>query len=143
VQTIMTDPRVMFGSDSSVREDNPGVQPHPRGTGTFPRVLGVYAREKNLFSLEEAVRRMTSLPAATFDLRERGLVRENDWADLVLFDRNKVLDTATFEKPVSTPEGIYYVIVNGSIVLDQQHLTKALPGVALRREAGAAEQSHQ
>src|ERR1041385_2256209 len=60
VQTIMTDPRVMFGSDSSVREDNPGVQPHPRGTGTFPRVLGVYAREKNLFSLEEAVRRMTS-----------------------------------------------------------------------------------
>lgn len=135
VETIMLDPRVMFGSDSSVREENPTVQPHPRGTGTFPRVIGVYARQKNLFSVEEAVRRMTSLPAATFNLKERGLVRENNWADLVIFDRNEILDTATFEKPVSRPEGIYYVIVNGSIVLDQQDLTKALPGLPLRREA--------
>jgi N-acyl-D-amino-acid deacylase len=134
VETIMQDARVMFGSDSSVREDNPTVLPHPRGTGTFPRVLGVYARQKNLFSIEEAVRRMTSLPAATFGLKERAAIRENNWADLVIFDRNQILDTATFEKPVSNPEGIHYVIVNGSIVLDRQNLTKALPGMALRRE---------
>jgi N-acyl-D-amino-acid deacylase len=136
VQTIIKDPRVMFGSDSSVREENPAVMPHPRGTGTFPRVLGVYARQKNLFSVEEAVRRMTSLPAETFGLKERGLIRENNWADLVIFDRNHILDTATFEKPLSIPEGIRYVIVNGSLVLNQQNLTAALPGMALRREAG-------
>jgi N-acyl-D-amino-acid deacylase len=136
VQTIMQDPRVMFGSDSSVREDNPTVLPHPRGTGTFPRVLGVYARQKNLFSIEEAVRRMTSLPADTFGLKERGAIRENYWADLVIFNRHQILDTATFEKPFSVPEGIHYVIVNGSIVLDQQDLTGALPGMALRREGG-------
>jgi N-acyl-D-amino-acid deacylase len=135
IQTIMKDPRVMFGSDSSVREDNPAVLPHPRGTGTFPRVLGVYAQQKNLFSIEEAVRRMTSLPAETFGLKERGLIRENNWADLVIFDRNQILDTATFEKPFSIPEGIHYTIVNGSIVLEQQNLTRALPGIALRRES--------
>ena len=138
VQIIMQDPRVMFGSDSSVREDTPTVLPHPRGTGTFPRVLGIYARQKHLFSIEEAVRRMTSLPATTFGLKERGLIRENNWADLVIFDRNQILDTATFEKPFSIPEGIHYVIVNGSIVLDRQNLTKVLPGMALRREGSLA-----
>ena len=138
IQTIMKDPGVMFGSDSSVREDNPAVLPHPRGTGTFPRVLGVYARQKNLFSIEEGVRRMTSLPAQTFGLKERGLIRENNWADLVIFDRNQILDTATFEKPFSIPEGIQYVIVNGSIVLDQRNLMKALPGMALRRDGNLA-----
>jgi N-acyl-D-amino-acid deacylase len=132
VQTIMKDPRVMFGSDSSVREDSPAVLPHPRGMGTFPRILGVYAREKSLFNVEEAVRRMTSLPAATFGLKARGLIRENNWADLVIFDKNKILDTATFEKPFSIPEGISYVIVNGSIVLDQKLLTKSLPGAVIR-----------
>ena len=133
VQTIMQDPRVMFGSDSSVREDNLSVLPHPRGNGTFPRVLGVYARQKNLFSIEEAVRRMTSLPAETFGLKERGLIRTNNWADLVIFERNQIIDTATFEKPFSIPDGIHYVIVNGSIVLDRQNLTRALSGMALRR----------
>ena len=132
VQTILKDPEVMFGSDSSVREDSLSALPHPRGMGTFPRILGVYVREKNLLPLEEAVRRMTSLPAETFGLTERGLIRENNWADLVIFDRTKILDTATFEKPLSPPEGIRYVIVNGSIVLDQEKLTKSLPGMALR-----------
>lgn len=132
VETILKNAEVMFGSDSSVREETPDVLPHPRGMGTFPRILGVYVREKNLLSIEEAIRRMTSLPAATFGLTERGLIRENNWADFVLFDRNKVLDTATFDKPLSPPEGIRYVIVNGTIVLDQQNLTKSLPGMALR-----------
>jgi N-acyl-D-amino-acid deacylase len=136
VELIMKNPDVMFGSDSSVREDNPTVLPHPRGMGTFPRVLGVYARDKQLFTMEEAVRRMTSLPASTFGLVDRGLVRENNWADLVLFDRNRIIDTASFEKPYSFPEGIRYVIVNGSVVLDEGHLTTSLPGTPLRHESG-------
>lgn len=138
VETVMSNPEVMFGSDSSVREENPAVLPHPRGMGTFPRILGRYAREKNLFALEEAIRRMTSLPAKTFGLKQRGLIKENNWADLVLFDRNRILDTATFEKPFSLPVGVEYVIVNGSIVLDHHQFSNSLPGVPLRRESSLA-----
>lgn len=134
VETIMADPKVMFGSDSSVREENPAVLPHPRGMGTFPRILGLYSREKNLFALEEAVRRMTSLPAKTFGLKGRGLIKEDNWADLVIFERNSILDTATFERPFSLPVGMEYVIVNGSIVLDHHQFLKSLPGLPLRRE---------
>jgi N-acyl-D-amino-acid deacylase len=134
VEIIMKNPQVMFGSDSSVREENPAVLPHPRGMGTFPRILGVYARKKSLFTLEEAVRRMTSLPAKTFGLRNRGLIKENNWADLVIFDRNRILDTATFEKPFSFPVGVEYVIVNGSLVLDHHQFSKSLPGSAIQRE---------
>ena len=132
VETIMKDPEVMFGSDSGVREENASVLPHPRGLGTFPRILGRYAREKHLFTLEEAVRRMTSLPAATFGLKDRGQIREGAWADLVVFDRNRVLDSATYDQPLSNPEGIYYVIVNGSLVLDKGRLTNSLPGLVIR-----------
>lgn len=134
VEIIMKNPIVMFGSDSSVREENPAVLPHPRGMGTFPRILGVYARDKSLFSLEEAVRRMTSLPAKTFGLKDRGSIKERNWADLVLFDRNRILDTATFEKPFSFPVGVEYVIVNGSIVLDHHQFSRSLPGIPIRRE---------
>jgi N-acyl-D-amino-acid deacylase len=134
VELIMKNPQVMFGSDSAVREENPAVLPHPRGMGTFPRILGVYVREKNLFSLEEAVQRMTSLPAKTFGLKDRGLIKENNWADLVIFDRNKIIDTATFEKPFSFPAGVEYVIINGSIVLDHHQFSKSLPGSAIRRQ---------
>src|ERR1043165_4623812 len=134
VELIMKNPLVMFGSDSSVREENPAVLPHPRGMGTFPRILGVYVREKKLFSLEEAVQRMTSLPAKTFGLKDRGLIKENNCADLVIFDRNNIIDTATFEKPFSFPAGVEYVIVNGSIVLEHHQFSKSLPGAAIRRE---------
>jgi N-acyl-D-amino-acid deacylase len=134
VQTIMKNPQVMFGSDSSVREESPSVLPHPRGLGTFPRVLGVYARDRGLFTLEDAVRRMTSLPAATFGLKERGEIRENNWADLVVFDRNHIVDTATFERPFSAPQGVAYVIVNGAIVLDHEQFSRSLPGTPIRRE---------
>jgi N-acyl-D-amino-acid deacylase len=135
VQTIISDPQVMFGSDSSVREDTPTVLPHPRGMGTFPRVLGFYGREKGLFSLEEAVRRMTSLPAETFGIKDRGLIRENNWADLIIFDRTRIIDTATFDRPFSPPRGVEYVIVNGSIVLDREQISNLLPGTAIRRES--------
>ena len=137
VENIIKNPQVMFGSDSSVREENPAVLPHPRGLGTFPRILGVYARERGLFTFEEAVRRMTSLPAKTFGLKDRGLIKENHWADLVIFDRNRILDTATFEKPFALPVGVEYVIVNGSIVLDHHQFSKSLPGSAIRREQPA------
>src|SRR5260370_18521802 len=133
VETIMEDPEVMFGSDSAVREEDASVLPHPRGFGTFPRVLGVYAREKHLFSIEEAVRRMTSLPAATFGLTERGQIRPGFWADLVVCDRDRVVDTSTYDKPLSNPEGIYYVVVNGSLVLDNGRITKDEPGMGIRR----------
>jgi N-acyl-D-amino-acid deacylase len=142
VEFIMRSPQVMFGSDSSVREENPAVLPHPRGMGTFPRILGVYAREKRLFSFEEAVRRMTSLPAKTFGLKDRGLIKENYWADLVIFERNKILDTATFEKPFSFPLGVEHVIVNGSIVLDHHQFSSAFPGVAIRREQAKTNDDH-
>ena len=134
VQTIMKNPRVMFGSDSGVREENALVLPHPRGLGTFPRILGLYAREKGLFPIEEAVRRMTSLPAATFNLKDRGLVRQNNWADLVIFDRREIVDTATFEKPFSPPRGVAYVIVNGVVVLDHGQISMSLPGLGIKRE---------
>jgi N-acyl-D-amino-acid deacylase len=143
VETIMKNPGVMFGSDSSVREENPAVLPHPRGMGTFPRVLGVYSREKSLFSLEEAVRRMTSLPAKTFGLKDRGLIEQNNWADLVIFDRHAIRDTATFEQPFSSPVGVEYVIVNGSIVLDHHQLTKSLPGFPIRHEQPSSDADSQ
>jgi N-acyl-D-amino-acid deacylase len=135
VLTIMKNPQVMFGSDSSVREESPTALPHPRGMGTFPRVLGVYARDRGLFPLEDAVRRMTSLPAATFGLKERGEIRENNWADLVIFDRNHIVDTATFERPFSAPQGMAYVIVNGAVVLDHDQFSRSLPGMPIRRDA--------
>jgi N-acyl-D-amino-acid deacylase len=132
VEVIMRNPEVMFGSDSGVREENSNSLPHPRGLGTFPKILGLYAREKHLFSIEEAVRRMTSLPAATFGLKDRGQVREGYWADLVLFDSRRILDRATFEQPLKAPEGIHYIIVNGSVVLDRQVITRSLPGMPIR-----------
>jgi N-acyl-D-amino-acid deacylase len=136
VETIMRDPEVMFGSDSGVREENAAALPHPRGSGTFPRIVGVYAREKHLFLIEEAIRRMTSLPAATFGLTDRGQISTGYWADLVIFGRDRIIDTATYEKPLSIPVGIDYVIVNGSIVVDHGVVTRATPGKALRRNAG-------
>lgn len=134
VETILKDPTVMFGSDSSVRGEDGTSRPHPRGFGTFPRVLGLYAREKGLLSLEEAVRRMTSLPATTFEIRERGYIRVNYWADLVIFDRNRILDRATYEEPLNLPDGIVYVIINGSVVLDQSGPTTVFPGMVLRHQ---------
>jgi N-acyl-D-aspartate/D-glutamate deacylase len=98
----------------------------------------LYAREKQLFSIEEAVRRMTSLPAATFGLHDRGQIKEGFYADLVVFDSERIIDTATYDSPLSSPEGIYSVIINGSQVIDQNRLTKSLPGMVIRRRDGAA-----
>jgi N-acyl-D-amino-acid deacylase len=136
VRRILREPFTMVASDSGVRAFGEGV-PHPRGYGNNARVLGLYARELRLVSLEDAVRKMTSLPAQTFSLRARGLVREGMAADLVIFDEREVTDRATFERPHQYAAGFDYVIVNGVAVVDGGRLTEARPGVALRG-AGAA-----
>jgi N-acyl-D-aspartate/D-glutamate deacylase len=119
----------MFGSDGI---PSPTGKPHPRLYGTFPRILGRYVREHRLFSLEEAVRKMTSLPAGKHGLRERGAVRTGCFADLCLFDPETVLDRATYEEPRQYPEGIPYVVVNGVLVVDGGVHTGARAGRVLR-----------
>ena len=119
VTRIMKYPFNMIASDAGIREFNAGV-PHPRGYGTNARVLGRYVREKNILSLEEAIRRMTSLPAQKFQLANRGLVKSGYAADLVIFDPQQILDLSTFDKPHAYSTGMYYVIVNGQITVDEQ-----------------------
>jgi N-acyl-D-aspartate/D-glutamate deacylase len=120
VRKALTRPYVMIGSDSLGLSCGDGPhkgRPHPRMYGTFPRVLGRYVRE-GLFSLEQAVAKMTGQPAAKLGLRDRGLVREGCFADLVLFDSETVRDEATFEQPHCYPSGIPYVAVNGELIVD-------------------------
>jgi N-acyl-D-amino-acid deacylase len=131
VQRIMQEPFTMIASDSGVREVDESV-PHPRGYGNNARVLGRYVRELQLIALEDAIRKMTSLPAQTFGFRDRGLIREGFAADFVIFDENTIGDQATFDKPHQFPVGISYVIVNGEPVLANGQMTEARPGIALR-----------
>src|SRR5215208_5510497 len=136
VRRILREPFTMVASDSGVRRFGEGV-PHPRGYGNNARVLGTYVRELKLVTLEDAVRKMTSLPAQTFGFRDRGLVREGMAADLVIFDEASVADPSTFENPHRYAAGFLYVIVGGQAVLEGGTLTEARPGQALRG-AGAA-----
>jgi N-acyl-D-amino-acid deacylase len=130
VKTIMREPFTMIASDSGVREFGVGI-PHPRGYGNNARVLGRYVREMKLISLEDAIRKMTSLPALVFNLRDRGLIREGFAADLVIFDEAKVTDKATFDQPHQYAEGFQTVIVNGRVVFTDGKMTAELPGSAL------------
>jgi N-acyl-D-aspartate/D-glutamate deacylase len=104
---------------------------HPRAFASTARILGHYARDEHLFSVEEAVRKMSSLPARRLGLQDRGLLRAGMKADLVVFDPAAVRDTADFEKPLQYPEGIPTVLVNGKIVLENGKRTKERPGRAL------------
>ncbi len=132
LRQIITSPEIFFGSDSSVHYRGVG-RPHPRGSGTFPRIFGEYVRELKLLRLEDAVRRATSLPAETFELPERGRVQEGFWADLLLFDPSRIRDRATPENPWHSPDGIPYVIENGRVVVRDGKPTGALPGQPVRR----------
>lgn len=136
VRRIMREPFTMIASDSGVRQVDETV-PHPRGYGNNARVLGRYVRELQLISLEDAIRKMTSLPAQTFGLRDRGLLREGFAADVVIFDEKTIADQATFEKPHQYPTGMGFVIVNGQVVFGDG-ATGARPGVALRGPGYAA-----
>jgi dihydroorotase/N-acyl-D-amino-acid deacylase len=130
VERILASPLTMVASDGEVPVFGRGA-PHPRSYGTFARVLGVYVREKHLLTLEEAVRKMTSFPAARLGLVDRGLVRPGMKADLNVFDPATIRDRATFEKPHQHAEGVSLVVVNGEIVLDGDRLTAARPGRVL------------
>lgn len=138
VKLALRQPWVAIGSDgSALAVEGPlraGV-PHPRNFGTFPRVLGKYVRGEKVITLEEAVRKMTSLPASALNLPDRGSITPGKWADLVIFDPATVADTATFEQPFQYPVGIDTVIVNGQVVLDEGTHTNAKPGKVLRRQA--------
>ncbi|MGH7829489.1 MAG: N-acyl-D-amino-acid deacylase family protein [Candidatus Binatia bacterium] len=128
VKTVMRVPWVSIGSDgSALNLDYPG-RPHPRSFGTNPRVLGKYAREEKTLTLEDAIRKMTSLPAQVLGLKDRGLIREGHWADLVVFDPDAVADTATYEKPKQYPKGVDSVLINGALVVDEGDHTGARPG---------------
>lgn len=131
VKEIMREPFTMIASDSGVRKFGEGM-PHPRGYGNNARVLGHYVRELKLIALEDAVRKMTSLPAQTFNLRDRGLLREGFAADIVIFDETTIGDRATFEQPHQYASGISYVLVNGVEVLAGGEMMSARPGQALR-----------
>ena len=130
VKNIMRQPFTMIASDSSVRDFGEGV-PHPRGYGNNARVLAKYVREMKIISLEDAIRKMTSLPAQTFNLKDRGLIREGFAADLVIFDENTIADKATFENPHQYAEGFSFVVVNGELVFDGAKMTGKLPGQPL------------
>lgn len=135
---IMRHPDTMFGSDSSVRGEDTQAVPHPRGFGTFPRVLAAYVRGNHTLTLAEAVRRMTSLPARTFGLRGRGQIAPDFWADLVIFREESISDRATYENPLAAPAGISYVLVNGGIVFEDGRFTSAAPGRAIRYDRAGA-----
>jgi N-acyl-D-amino-acid deacylase len=136
VATILYHPCTTIGSDAeALAADGPLAEgrPHPRTYGTFPRILGRYVREQGLLTWEEAIHKMTGLPAARLRLRDRGVVREGAFADLVVFDPQIITDTATYADPHRYPEGIRQVLVNGRLVVDQGRQTEERPGRVLRR----------
>lgn len=124
-------PYAMIGSDSSVRSFSGPTRigkPHPRAFGSFPRFIGKYVRDEKLMELPEAIRRVTSLPAATFHLEGRGLLREGFYADITVFDYQKIIDTATFKEPYRKAEGIAHVFVNGGRAFSEGAVTGRLSG---------------
>jgi N-acyl-D-amino-acid deacylase len=125
IKAFYQQPWVMVASDGGIGSF------HPRGAGTFPRVLGLYVREKHWLTLPEAVRKMTSLPAQRLGWKDRGVIREGAFADLVLFDPQTVIDRSTFAKPFELPAGIEKVFVNGELVWDAGKPTGARPGRVL------------
>jgi len=127
VVRIMQHPATMIASDGEIPVFGRG-NPHPRSYGTFARVLGVYVREKHVLTLEDAVRRMTSFPAARIGLQDRGILRAGMKADLAIFDPARVKDRATFEAPHQYAEGFSLVVVNGQVVFDGAEMTPARPG---------------
>jgi N-acyl-D-amino-acid deacylase len=133
VAAIMKHPSVSVAADSGVLEPGAG-SPHPRGYGNTARVLGVYVRERRVIPLEEAVRKMTSLPAAQLGIADRGVIRDGAPADLVIFDPARVRDTATYQAPHAYPDGMPHVIVNGVPVVREGKVTGARPGQILTRQ---------
>lgn len=135
LKSIMKHPLTVIGTDSSARSFD-GVtargMPHPRGFGSFPRILGKYVREQKILTLGEAIYKMTGLPAKIFRINHRGIIKEGYFADLVVFDPEKVNDCAEYSNPFKRPQGIHHVFVNGKPVLLDGELTYDLPGIVLK-----------
>jgi N-acyl-D-amino-acid deacylase len=135
VRTFLVDPEIMVSTDGGVTRYGEGV-PHPRNYGTYPRLLGKYVREEGLLTLEEAIRKCTSLPASYMGFEGRGYLKPGNWADIVIFDPATIIDTATFQQPHQYPEGIRYVLVNGTVTVEGKELRGARGGKVLRARAG-------
>ncbi|MHA1288644.1 MAG: amidohydrolase family protein, partial [Candidatus Thorarchaeota archaeon] len=134
--------RIMKSEFSMVGTDGGGVsptgilshgKPHPRHYGTYPRILGRYVREREVLTLEQAIFKMAGFPARRLGLRDRGTLTEGNWADIVIFNPETVLDNATYLNPHQFPTGIPYVIVNGTVVVKEGIQGENLPGRVLRR----------
>jgi len=132
---IMKHPSTMFGTDGGAVPDQPSSRPHPRNYGVYPKILGEYVRQKKVLPLEEAIRKMTSFPAQKLGLRDRGLLREGNWADLVIFNPESINDTAGYRGDAWQPKGIQALLVNGELVLDNGRFTGRTPGRVLRHRA--------
>ena len=135
IETALRFPWTSIGSDAGAAVVDGGQDPtgltHPRAYGNFPRVIARYVREKNVLTLEQAIRKMTSWPATRMRLPARGAIREGGWADVVVFDLASLEDRATYDQPVRPPAGIDYVLVNGVVVIDHGRHTGARPGRVL------------
>jgi N-acyl-D-amino-acid deacylase len=130
VEDLMKLPYTMHASDGSIQVMGRGV-PHPRNYGTFPRVISHYVRNRGIITIQEAVRKMTSLPAQVFRVRERGMLREGMYADITIFDNTSFVDKATFGQPHQYGQGLRCVVVNGQIVVEEDALTGDLPGMVV------------
>jgi N-acyl-D-amino-acid deacylase len=131
MQLVMKQPWTSIGSDGgalSIDGPTSHTHPHPRYFGTFPRVLGRYVRELKVITLADAIKKMTSMNADKVGIKDRGRLKEGNWADITIFDAARVIDKATFENPHQYPEGIDYVVVNGELTLDKGTHTGALAG---------------
>jgi dihydroorotase/N-acyl-D-amino-acid deacylase len=137
VKRIMAHPMTMIGSDGRLTKLGDGV-PHPRNYGTFPRVLGHYVRDEHVLTLEQAVNKMTGMSAKRLGLKDHGCLAAGCVADVAVFDAAKIRDVGTFEDPHHYPEGIAYVLVNGTPVVDAGTFTAARPGKVIRRPRKAS-----
>jgi N-acyl-D-amino-acid deacylase len=134
IRRIMTSRYQMIGTDATASPHLPDFKIfHPRTFGTYPRLLGKYVREEKLLTMEDAIRKMTSFPAQRLGLRDRGLIRENNWADIVIVNPDTIKDNTDFMRPHQFPEGVIHVIINGVIVVENEKQRKKYPGKILRR----------
>ncbi|MBD3415458.1 MAG: amidohydrolase family protein [Candidatus Aminicenantes bacterium] len=137
LKKVLSHPLVGVGCDSSVLAPYGKLgsgKPHPRGYGTFPRVLGKYVGEQGIVPMNEMIEKMTHIPAKRFGFKKRGSLEKGHYADLVLFDEKRIKDKATYENPHQYPEGIEFVLVNGDVVINRGDHTGHLPGKILRKE---------
>jgi len=132
LKVFLAHPLVCVGSDGHLRRFGDGTS-HPRNYGTFPRVLGKYVREENIMSLEEGIKKMTSMPAKQFRLHDRGVLREGAIADLCVFDPETVADRATFDDAHQYAVGIEYVFVNGGLAVEEGRTTEQGYGKVIRK----------